>query len=426
MKPRNKKQVHILELSRQLCPLTTAQKEWAFRNTVEHYAYRLKSGKTTCMDCGHVWKEVGFGVYRCPECEAKVEIRNTRESVRKDEAYFNVITTIAGYQVIRMFVMSVRMSKGNKAKAFFNEVGQYWIDPKGQKTVIGLRRTMGIYIDSFDFNSPFEIRSDNDAFYHIANEWIYPRIKVTDTLRRNGFKKSTYSIHPVNLFRHLLTNPKAETFIKSGDIEMLRYLCYHPDDVSKYWNSVKIARRNGYKINSPQMWFDYIRMLERMGRDILSPSLITPANLKEAHDMYVEKINRLREKERQEADRKRAEADKAKFLELKGRFFGLSMSDGSIDLHTLDSIDDYYEEGSKQHICVGSSGYYLKADTLVFTATMNGKTIATVEISLDDYSVIQCRAFANQICEYTDRIINLIAANKKIIDQRNKKSVSAA
>ena len=33
---------------------------------------------------------------------------------------------------------------------------------------------------------------------------------------------------------------------------------------------------------------------------------------------------------------------------------------------------------------VGSSGYYLKEDTLVFTATIGGRTIATVEISLKD------------------------------------------
>ena len=50
MKPRNKKQQHIVELSGRLRPLTTAQKKWAFSHTIDHYAYRLKSGKAVCMD----------------------------------------------------------------------------------------------------------------------------------------------------------------------------------------------------------------------------------------------------------------------------------------------------------------------------------------------------------------------------------------
>ena len=418
MKPRNRKQQEILALSGQLRPLTPSQKKWAFNHTIDHYAYRLKSGMATCMDCGHEWKEVGFGIYKCPKCGARVEIKNTTERVHRDKSYFNVITTMGGYQVIRMFLMIVEMRKGMKAKPAFLEIGSYWIDNKGNKTVIGLQRTLGMYIDSFAFGSPLEIRNDNDAFRHIAGQWVYPKIKVTDTIKRNGFKTSTYQIHPVTLFQQLLTNSKAETLMKANDIEMLRYLCHHPADVEQYWNTIKIAKRAGYKFTDIGMWFDYIKMLERMGKDINSPSLIAPKVLKTAHDIYVEKVNRQRAKERMLADRKKAEEDKAKFEELKGRYIGLAMTDGKINLRTLDSVAEYYEEGEKQHICVGSSSYYLKADTLVFTATMEGKTIATVEISLNDYSVLQCRAFANKVCEYTEQIAQIISSNKKMIAER--------
>lgn len=101
MKPRNKKQQHIVELSGRLRPLSTAQKQWAFSHTIDHYAYRLKSGMAVCMDCGHEWQEVGFGIYRCPNCGERVEIRNTKERLRRDKSYFNVITTMEDYQVIR-------------------------------------------------------------------------------------------------------------------------------------------------------------------------------------------------------------------------------------------------------------------------------------------------------------------------------------
>ena len=420
MKPRNRKQQEIMKLSGQLRPLTSNQKQWALGNTINHYGFRLKSGMCTCMKCGHEWLEERNGTHLCPECGSIIEIKDTKERVIRDKSYFNIITAKGGYQVVRMFLMMVEMRKGMKANPAFLEIGQYWIDGKGNATVVGIQRTLGHYIDSFAFSSPLEIRNDNDAFRHIAGEWVYPKIKVTDTIKRNGFKTSTYYIHPVTLFKQLLTNPKAETLMKANDIEMLRYLCHHPAEVDKYWNSIKIAKRAGYKFTDLGMWFDYIKMLERMGKDINSPSLIAPKDLKTTHDIYVEKVNRQRAKERMLADRKRAEEDKATFEELKGRYIGLAMTDGTINLHTLDSVAEYYEQGESQHICVGSARYFLKADTLVFTATMDGKTIATVEISLSDYSILQCRAFANDICKYTEQIANIINANKKMIAERKR------
>ena len=423
MKPRNKKQQHIVELSGQLRPLTTPQMNWALNSTINHYGYRLKNGMCTCMKCGHEWLENRNGMCLCPKCGTQIEIKDTKERVIREKSYFNVITTMEGYQVVRMFLMMVEMRKGMKAKPAFLEIGSYWIDCIGNTTIVGLQRTLGHYIDSFAFGSPLEIRRDNEVFQRISDEWVYPRIKVIDTIKRNGFKGSCHHIHPVTLFQELLTNPKAETLMKSNEIELLRYLCLRPTnkvDIKNYWNTIKIAKRNGYKFKDVGMWFDYIKMLERMGRDLNSPSLIAPQDLKTAHDMCVAKVNRQWVKEQKEANRKKAEADQAKFEELKGRYIDLSMTDGTIRLHTLDSVAEYYDEGTKQHICVGSSGYYLKEDTLVFTATMGGRTIATVEISLKDFSIIQCRAFANGVCEYAEQIAGIINSNKKMIAERTE------
>lgn len=417
MKARTKKQQEIMALSGQLRPLSTAQKEWAFNHTIDHYAYRLKNGKAVCMPCGHEWT-AEEGMTTCPHCGMKVEVKTTRERVYRTKSYFNVITTKGAYQVVRMFLLIAEFRKGMKAKPAYLEIGQYWIDPKGGKTVVGLCRTMGMYIDSFAFGSPFEIRRDNEAFQRISDEWVYPRTKVTDTLKRNGFKDYCHCINPVTLFQQLLTNPKAETLMKAEEIDLLHHLCYHPQEVDKYWNSIKTARRAGFKFTEVQTWFDYINMLERMGRDLRNPQLVAPHDLKSAHDEYVAKVERQRIKEQREADRKRAEADEAKFVELKGRYLGLVMTDGEITIHTLNSVAEYYDEGNRQHICVGSSRYYLKEDTLVLTAIIGNKTIATVEISLKDYSILQCRAFANGVCEYQNRIKEIILANTALIKER--------
>lgn len=68
MKPRNKKQQHIVELSGRLRPLTTPQMNWALNSTINHYGYRLKNGMCTCMKCGHEWLETRNGTCLCHEC----------------------------------------------------------------------------------------------------------------------------------------------------------------------------------------------------------------------------------------------------------------------------------------------------------------------------------------------------------------------
>ena len=420
MKPRNKKQERILALSGQLRPLSNAQMQWALNYTINHFAYRLKNGKAVCLKCGHEWN-ANEGVCRCPHCGISLEVKTTKERVRKDKSYFNIITAKGGYQVIRMFLMSVELRKGMVAEPSFQEIGQYWLDENGNATVVGLKRTIGWYVDSFDYCSKLELRRDNDAFQFIADQWVYPRIKVTDTIKRNGFDGHTYDINPLTLFKELLTNPKAETLMKSGDVEMLRYLCHSPfnaDEIDFYWKSIKVAKRAGFEFEDAQMWMDYIKMLERMGKDLHSPVLVAPQDLQTAHDLYSAKVERQRIKAQREEDRKKAEADEAKFEELKGRYIGLVMTDGEIVIHTLNSVAEYYDEGSRQHICVGSAGYYLKENSLVFTAKIKGQTIATIEISLSDYSIIQCRAFANKVCKYQDRIAKIISDNTKMIAER--------
>ncbi|MCM1223734.1 MAG: PcfJ domain-containing protein, partial [Lachnospiraceae bacterium] len=79
-----------------------------------------------------------------------------------------------------------------------------------------------------------------------------------------------------------------------------------------------------------------------------------------------------------------------------------------------------YEVGNSQSICVGSAHYFNKPDTLVLVAYIGKTQIATIEIALSDCHIIQCRAFANGVCEYQDRIAKIISDNKKLIDERKR------
>ena len=155
-----------------------------------------------------------------------------------------------------------------------------------------------------------------------------------------------------------------------------------------------------------------------MEKDLNSPSLLMPSDLNAAHDLYVRKVQRKHEQERREADRQRAIEDQAKFMELKSRYFGLTMTDGQINLHTLDSIDEYYEVGNRMKICCGSAHYFNKSESLVLVAYIGTKQVATIEVSLQDYTILQCRAFANGVCEYQDRITKIISDNTRLIEER--------
>lgn len=82
-----------------------------------------------------------------------------------------------------------------------------------------------------------------------------------------------------------------------------------------------------------------------------------------SQDEYMEKVNRQRRKEQMEQERHQAIKDRVKFEELKSRYLGLSMTDGEIEIHSIDNIDDYYEIGERNHICCGTAKYFLNAVT---------------------------------------------------------------
>ena len=401
MKPRTKYEKAVIAQSGHLRPLPTASRRWAFTNTINHYAFRLPKGRTTCMDCGHSWiMSEPAEKCKCPNCKAKLEVKETYTRKCQQKSYFNVITTCGEYQILRIFLLIVEMRKGFKASPAFLEIGQYWIASNGKTALVALQRTMGLYLDCFAFGSPMEIRKDSYTYQHIANQYLYPKIKVIPELKRNGFDGKFHDIHPVSYFSMLLSAPQAETLLKEGNIRMLRYMAGNTAEVKHFWASYLIAKRHGYDIPDLSTWYDYLRMLERFGRDTHSPKLIMPSNLFDAHDEYMRKVNRQREKERKEADRIKALENEAKFKELKGRFLGLVFNDNEIEIKTLDSVDEYYNEGTTQHICVGTSQYYLKAESLVFSARIDGKIVATIEIDLKTLKVIQCRAACNKVSEY--------------------------
>ena len=100
MRAKTRLQHKVVTANERLLPLTEKQELWAFRHCLNHYAFRAKSGMTTCMDCGHQWSETREKTCRCPRCDTKLEIRNTLQRKYKDKSYYSILTTQDGLQVL--------------------------------------------------------------------------------------------------------------------------------------------------------------------------------------------------------------------------------------------------------------------------------------------------------------------------------------
>lgn len=428
MKPQNKFQQQVVEASKTLPKLTNRQIEWGYRNIIEPIGHRTEKGVITCTECGHSWQGAGYLVSiltdcHCPNCHTKLKVETTKKRKFESRYYMTIFTAHKGYQVLRtvMFLYSAKV--GETAKYDHSEVMQRWIDPSGKKhcTFARLRQTMGnCYIDSWIFGTPLELRNENanNKFYvnvyeQISTGVIYPRQKLIPELKRTGYKKGFYGQRPMNLFCTLLSDNRAETLFKTGYTSLLSEIMNKSKrPMDSYWPSARICIRNGYKIKDAGLWCDYIDFLRFFGKDLHNAKYVCPSDLRAEHDRYMQKKAKIEEQEIIAKNRER----EAGFLKAKARFFGLLFTDGQITVRVLESVAEIILEGKAMHHCVGS--YHSKADSLILSAMVDGRKTETVEVSISQLRVIQCRGACNNVTPYHEQIVNLVNSNMPLIAGR--------
>lgn len=165
------------------------------------------------------------------------------------------------------------------------------------------------------------------------------------------------------------------------------------------------------------LWCDYVDMLRRLGKDTHNPKYVCPTDLHREHDRRETEILRQREKEETKRKQQKVMEDEERFQELKSKFFGISFTDGTIRVQVLESVQEHLEEGVSMHHCVFSNEYYLKEDSLILSATIDGMRIETIEVSLDTFQVVQSRGLCNQTTPYHDQIVSLVQRNIRQIAQ---------
>lgn len=424
MKPRTKIQKEVMHLSKRLSKITEVQRLYAFHHSFEHIGRRSAKGIITCGECGHQWQ--GNGALAdtlcgctCPHCGMELKVHITRKRVFKENEYFSIITACKGYQVIRFFFAKAYYKIGQAAEYSIYEVAQRWIAPNGKfETIAKLRGISFIYYDLWQEYSPMEIRR-NHHVYDITPACTYPRVRIISELKRNGFKGELHNLQPFELFCELLKNNQAETLIKTGQYSLLSYFIrYSSKSIATYWNAIRIATRSKYIVEDAGIWCDYIDLLRYFNKDTNNPKYICPADLKADHDRLVQKKTEHLERERIEQQKHKALENERKFQELKAKFFGMSFTDGTIQVRVLESVAEFLEEGTAMHHCVFTNTYYLKPDSLILSACIDGKRIETIEVSLKTLKVLQSRGVCNKNTEYHDRIIELVNKNKRLIRKR--------
>ena len=420
MKPKNKFQQQVVEASKTLSAITNEQIQWGYDNAIQYLGYRSKKGIVTCSKCRHSWQGAGGLITtilgcNCPNCKSKLTVKATAKRTFNDSYYMTVIDAHKGYQVLRTIMLGYTSKIGELPKYNASEVMQRWIAYDGKYcTFAKLRQTMGtMYYDSWIFHTSLELRQEIDVYNRIYTGTVYPKQKLIPELKRTGYKKVLYNQKPLDLFRILLTDSKAETLIKTKQAKLLkRILDSGWKNIDNYWQSIRICIRNNYTIKDATLWCDYIDLLRVFGKDLHNARYVCPDNLKAEHDRYV--IKKAKADAQLEIEKQLAKEDS--FKEAKAKFFGLIFSDGLISVRVLESVAEIISEGKAMHHCVSS--YHSKEDSLILSACIDGKRIETIEVSISQLKVIQSRGICNKNTKYHNQIINLVEQNIPLIGER--------
>lgn len=419
MKPTTKLHHKVWSISQTLKPLTENAKALAIKNVFKKYG--TTSRKTIfCLECSHSWKEetpnwhnqvVGSS---CPSCKAKIEILPPSTDFRS-VSYFTKIEAKDDFQVVRIFVANKYMKKSQPPIISTTEVIQHFVGLDGRVTSMAMpTHAMTRYYDSWRYGSELSIMANDFTTTNkgrIEGFYTLPRATFSKEVTRNGFNGNYYDLAPQNLFSLLLKSAHAETLIKSNQFDFIKHFSSREVQIKKYWNSIKICIRNGYKIEDATTWLDYVKLLEHFGKDLSSTKYVCPTDLHKAHDKLVDKKRRQDNLLRAEELKKKLKEQERAYKKAKKAFFGISFSNGNITIKVLSSVKEFIAESNQLKHCVYTNEYFSKKNSLILSARIDDKPIETIEISLKEMKIVQARGMQNKASKYNKEIKSLVKEN---------------
>ena len=315
----------------------------------------------------------------CPCCGTRVKVKKSPNKRKESTKYYwHIITTAEDWQVVRTFLVTREAERVerfgseilNPSDVYINatEVFQRFFK-KGEKSmVIGLAvRGMHYYSDQWKWDSKWQIRQYKPV-YSVWG-WMSKDQQILPELRQRGLKKMNAECSPYEQIESVMYDEKAEILLKAGAKDLFNtFVGRDSYKIRAHWDSIKVALRHKYKITELSMWLDLLDLLRANGKDTHNPHYICPANLRKAHDEQRAIRERALEKARIEKAKRDAEklADKLsedgktnlEYIEKVGAFLGVSLKLGDVTLQPLQSVREFFEEGSELCHCVFTNKYY--------------------------------------------------------------------
>lgn len=386
MKPRNKIQREVVAISAKIPPITDKQKQWGIT-----HSYTAKE-------------------------------RTYEKTMHR---YFVISSRVKDWQVCRFF----QIRKQRQLYELIEPV-RLWFNADGHMEVEAMNRfCMSGKMDSWIVGSELTLKNIPATYKDYTQMLLISASKITSALpilKRNGLKGSFHNMQPRDVIEGLIQNNMFETLWKCRQYSLLHSLAFN-------WNrdynntgkmaAVKIVLRHGYKVTDGRIWLDMIDMLKRAQKDIRNPKFVCPTDLKKGHNKALVWLKRYDEKQRKISEQKKLLEDRkaAKEYEIARKcFMGLKLTDGTIVIQVLPTVNAVMKEGEAMHHCVFAAGYYKRLDSLLLTAKVNGERAETIEVDLKRYELVQSRGVCNQNSKYHEKIVNLIKENMNVIRKFNK------
>jgi hypothetical protein len=203
---------------------------------------------------------------------------------------------------------------------------------------------------------------------------------------------------------------------------MLRYyLTSHEQHLKENWQAVKTCLKNRYIISDYKIWEDYIDLLRWFKKDLSCVLYVCPDNLREAHDRLVRKKRTIQRRKYLIEMRSEILQAQSVYAEEKKEFFGLCFTDKNLTVSVIENVQEFMEEGDNLSHCVFTNEYYKKKNSLILSAKVDSCSVETIELSLKNMEIVQCRGLKNNASKYHKNILRLMYRNLYQIKERMKK-----
>lgn len=399
--------------------ITEAQAEWITAKAFEGEFIKISDKHDKCCQCGKVLKN---GIKICPVCGN----RNSYLTMRSPKRVSNDISVLDYYknwQIIRIIEVCRFLHK-NSVETSMRIVSEEWINLDGKKVIIARNRMMS---GGYNWNGRMEIRTEHFSYYSYGYNSSYsfssthtiPGMNIHPFFRSRGISAVSYrKIQDSRLFENISNDNLLETLLKTKMYHLAnsRLLIIGIPE-----HCYRLAVRYRYDPTDITSWRDYINQMVEMNMDTHNPSILLPKDLKEAHRLLTEKVNRKRERERMIIERERkakemktAVQNEEKYRKRMGALLGVAFSADGISFHVLQTPLEFLEEGTAMHHCVAS--YWSHENSLILSARdKENNRIETVEINLRTFTIVQSQGPCNRPTEWHDRIKQIVMDNMTAI-----------